>query len=768
MSKVYATPGVYIEEKSAFPNSAVPVATAVPAFIGYTEKAILNKKDITNVPTRISSFGEYQLYFGGGPTSTYSVDPDPNPNKIYALKPKDGRFLLFNCMKMFFANGGSDCYIVSIGNYTSKINPDHFDNELPPEEEGGEQRVIGIKALLKEAEPTMLVIPDAVLLEQADCYALQQKMLLHCGVDMRNRVTILDIYNGYKKRTPDPSDVVTSFREGVGSNHLQWGTAYYPWVHTTVTSAESLDFTNIDKESNDNLISILSADVESAVKGGILEAKRGNAMLEAFEKIRLYNSPTLSTTDAATAVGTAGAGDVAGTGAVAAVSAAAEEEDTAAKNLKAAKTPSDIADKKKELEEKKAAHSMAKVKFEIANAAVLVAAKVDADKAFDDKKEEIKIKNQRLLEQSDPKNVPLTETEVAALKKVIEDLRKELPALEKAVKEAADAPAKEAAQKILDAKNEAIAKEEIKVPVTKENIETLKKELPALEKAVIDAGDAPAKEAAQKILDAKKAEIAAKEARVPITQDDINTLKGGLSALETTAKAAAKEVEKVINDAEIKTHHQTLLAVSPLYKSIMASLREQINLLPPSAGMAGVYSMVDNSVGVFQSPANVSMGTVIRPAVNLTNDEQEDLNMPLSGKAVNAIRTFPGKGVLVWGARTLDGNSQDWRYVSVRRTVIFIEQSIKYAAEPYVFAPNTATTWSNMKAMLTNFLINIWQQGALAGATPEDAFSINIGLGETMTPVDILDGLLRITVKIAVTRPAEFIVITFEQQMQKS
>jgi phage tail sheath protein FI len=184
--------------------------------------------------------------------------------------------------------------------------------------------------------------------------------------------------------------------------------------------------------------------------------------------------------------------------------------------------------------------------------------------------------------------------------------------------------------------------------------------------------------------------------------------------------------------------------------------------------MAGIYSMVDNSVGVFQSPANVGVGSVIKPAVNISSEQQEDLNIPIGGKAVNAIRSFPGKGVLVWGARTLDGNSQDWRYISVRRTVIFIEQSIKYAAEPYVFEPNTSSTWSNMKALLVNFLTNVWQSGALAGATAEDAFSVDVGLGSTMTAVDILDGYMRISVKIAVTRPAEFIVITFEQKMQQS
>ena len=200
----------------------------------------------------------------------------------------------------------------------------------------------------------------------------------------------------------------------------------------------------------------------------------------------------------------------------------------------------------------------------------------------------------------------------------------------------------------------------------------------------------------------------------------------------------------------------------------MKNLRSSMNLLPPSPAMAGIYSMVDNTVGVHQSPANISVGSVIKPAVDLTAKDQEDLNLPLNGKAINAIRTFPGKGVLVWGARTLDGNSQDWRYISVRRTVIFIEQSIKFAAEAYVFEPNVSSTWSNIRALISNFLTNVWKSGALAGATPDDAFSVDVGLGTTMTPIDILDGIMRISVRIAVTRPAEFIVITFQQKMQTS
>jgi uncharacterized protein len=104
----------------------------------------------------------------------------------------------------------------------------------------------------------------------------------------------------------------------------------------------------------------------------------------------------------------------------------------------------------------------------------------------------------------------------------------------------------------------------------------------------------------------------------------------------------------------------------------------------------------------------------------------------------------------------------------VRRTMIMLEESIRLASKALVFEPNVANTWVTMKSMIANFLTGVWKRGGLAGAVPDDAFSVHVGLGETMTPEDILEGILRVTVLVAITRPAEFIEITFQQQMQKS
>jgi phage tail sheath protein FI len=244
-------------------------------------------------------------------------------------------------------------------------------------------------------------------------------------------------------------------------------------------------------------------------------------------------------------------------------------------------------------------------------------------------------------------------------------------------------------------------------------------------------------------------------------------------ALPSTAAAIAVIDDASKSGAEKAPHitnvHQSLKASSISYVKILEELRSQINLLPPSSALAGLYTLVDTTRGVWKAPANLSVSSVNAPAINISHEEQQDMNVDaISGKSVNVIRPFPGIGTLVWGARTLDGNSQDWRYVNVRRTLIMVEQSLKLATRSYVFEPNDAGTWVTISSMMNNFLYNLWKQGALAGAAPEEAYSVSIGLGATMTPTDILDGIMRITVKLAIVRPAEFIVITFQQQQQTS
>ncbi|NMM49683.1 phage tail sheath family protein [Flammeovirgaceae bacterium KN852] len=215
---------------------------------------------------------------------------------------------------------------------------------------------------------------------------------------------------------------------------------------------------------------------------------------------------------------------------------------------------------------------------------------------------------------------------------------------------------------------------------------------------------------------------------------------------------------------------ERVAADTTLYNDIKKKLDTTYTLdLYPGGSMAGIYARVDRDRGVWKAPANVSVNGVKEPAVLVTHAEQEELNVnATSGKSINAIRPFAGKGTLVWGARTLAGNDNEWRYVPVRRFFNFMEESIQKATEPSVFEPNTQATWTRLKAMIENFLTQLWSAGALAGSTPQQAFFVNVGLGKTMTALDILEGRLIIEVGVAAVRPAEFIILKFSHKLQES
>ena len=123
---------------------------------------------------------------------------------------------------------------------------------------------------------------------------------------------------------------------------------------------------------------------------------------------------------------------------------------------------------------------------------------------------------------------------------------------------------------------------------------------------------------------------------------------------------------------------------------------------------------------------------------------------------------------MVWGARTLAGNDNEWRYVPVRRFYNMVEESVKKASSAFVFEPNDANTWVKVRSMIENFLFLQWRDGALQGAKPEDAFFVKVGLGQTMTALDILEGRMIIEIGMAVVRPAEFIILKFSHKMQTS
>lgn len=518
------TPGVYVNEINAFPNSVVPVATAVPAFIGYTPQASYEGQSYTNVPTKVSSLAEFQAIFclpNPAPPATatkqynpqyYLVPQKSRPvvtqdyimidNTYYAILPDPNTiYYLYNSIRLFYQNGGGDAYIVSVGSYgppsgtpmavgAQIVNPNVQLNDL----------MGGLQLLLNEDEPTMYICPEATLLALADNGTLMQEMLLQCS-NMMTAVSVFDVIGG---RNPDPimyTNDILNFRNNTGTQGLNYGTAYYPFIGTTIMQSGDLDYT-----------SLFGGDVKQLVP--------------------LLNPP--------------------------------DNPDT-------------------------------------------------------------------------------------------------------------------------------------------------------------------------------------------VTASILGNIQSAPAALTTTQ------------------YNNALITASQTYTQLINQLLSIANTLPPSGAMAGVITNIDNQYGVWEAPANTSIVGVASLPIKLSDTQQANLNVDaLSGKSINVIRSFNGIGILVWGARTLDGNSGDWKYLPVRRTATFLEQSCKLAAQPYVFQPNVKNTWEAVKAMVGSFLMSIWKEGGLQGATPSDAYSVDCGLGTTMTGDDILQGFMNVVVKVAIVRPAEFIVFTFQQQMAVS
>lgn len=234
--------------------------------------------------------------------------------------------------------------------------------------------------------------------------------------------------------------------------------------------------------------------------------------------------------------------------------------------------------------------------------------------------------------------------------------------------------------------------------------------------------------------------------------------------------AGAAEVPRttiVLPDPPGETLASIARTETVLYNAARTLLEAQRVVLPPSAAVAGIYARTDREQGVWKAPANAGVMAVFGPVSKVTDDEQDRLNEDATaGKSINAIRAFTGKGTLVWGARTLAGNDNEWRYVSVRRLFITIEESARKATAFAVFEPNDATTWLKVKAMIESYLYGLWERGALAGAKPEAAYFVRVGLGTTMTAQDVLAGRMVVEVGVAAVRPAEFIILRFSHKLQ--
>lgn len=654
----YKTPDVYVKEVSIFPPSVAEVETAIPAFIGYTEKAKeIKKDDLRNVPTEVRSLLDYNQLFGGAPeVDLTTVELDENNGvSDYELNSK---FYMYDALRMFFNNGGGKCYIISIGDYKTAMDKSHFE--------------AGLAALKKKDEPTMILLPDAVLFGDDDLYSLQQKALKQCN-DLMDRVAILDLL---EKKDADPAfgwdEGWKEFRNKIGMNYLKYGAAYTPWLKTNL---------GIDIKYRD-------------VTGKI---SRGGIPL---------TLDTL-TNDAAVV--------------------------TTIQNLDNAIADYDII--YADLVSLKASSETLKAAYQ---------ALVDTFKTTNNKANFEALFNfiyDMLLKVNEWADSPstLSGNTDPLINDIIDDTRDMITnALQASATQliAYDLGATSALAGTYD-------------------LYTSYAAIDATEWGPIFTGTPPAADPGIYATGSNDTE------RRSNAEPYITNIFTQVNAAIAQLVSAAKQYETTLEEVLYESH--------PVFRNIMVNLGNALTTIPPSGAIAGIYAMVDNARGVWKAPANVSLSSVSGLTHNIDFYDQEELNVDVvAGKSINAIRSFTGKGIMVWGARTLAGNDNEWRYVPVRRFFNMVEESVKKSTYWAVFEPNDANLWAKVKGMIQNYLFQKWRDGALAGAVPEDAYFVKVGLGLTMTPQDILEGRLNVEIGMAVVRPAEFIILKFSHKMQES
>ena len=181
--------------------------------------------------------------------------------------------------------------------------------------------------------------------------------------------------------------------------------------------------------------------------------------------------------------------------------------------------------------------------------------------------------------------------------------------------------------------------------------------------------------------------------------------------------------------------------------------------VPPSGHVMGVWARTDATRGIHKAPANEAPRGIMGLTYNCNFREQEMLN-PLG---INCIRSFPGRGIRIWGARTLaEPNDLEWRYINVRRLVSYVEKSIELGTQWAVFEPNDQDLWARIRRIVGNFLTELWRAGALVGATTNEAFYVKCD-AELNPPESVMDGRLFVEVGVSPVRPAEFVVFRVMQ-----
>lgn len=637
----YKTPDVYVEEISIFPPSVAEVETAIPAFIGFTEMATkVSTGDLNLVPTRISSLLDYHTYFGGAPAPDIT-QVKLNDDNSFASVTQNSDFYMYDSLRLFYDNGGGDCYIISIGDYKTG----------DPTSVSGYKD--GLDALEKYDEPTIILYPDAVKLNDADLYGdLQPATLKQCN-DLMDRVAIFDLHEN------DPNGV--TFRDKVGINYLKYGTAYTPWLKVSLD--KTLTYRNIkDVLAKTSTVTLASLTSDTDMK----------ALIDKLDKV------------------------------------IADVDMAAADTLLLQSGNDSLRSKFTALQD-----------------------------AYRGAKNETTFKDIMTFLFSIAETVDGWSTGAGTF--TFSDLKND-------VTSAISASFKSPFSTLVSYEAEMAGNANLTYDEAYDDISTAS-----------PSWGTTFTTAASSVLSSSTDAAVLLDEMLVLVNNTFDTINSAYQSIITAA------------DSYESTFDKSLYNAFPVYKNIIKGINDSNTTMPPSGAVAGVFAATDRDRGVWKAPANVSLASVIGPGTTFTASQLDNLNVNVdAGKSINAIRAFTGKGTLIWGARTLAGNDNEWRYIPVRRFFNMAEESIKKSTYWAVFEPNSASTWVKVRGMIENYLTNKWKDGALVGAKPDEAFFVKIGLGTTMTAQDILEGRMNVEIGMAVVRPAEFIILKFSHKLQQS
>ena len=674
----YKTPDVYVEEISIFPPSVAEVETAIPAFIGYTERALKNGvEQVELIPTKVTSLAEYKEIFGGAPPVNVK-NVELNSDNSVKKTEIESTFYMYDSIRMFINNGGGKCYIISIGSYDDTPSKQDF--------------LKGLAKLKKQDEPTLILFQDAIKLGD-DLYEVQKQALDQCNT-LQDRFTVCDLLenNGWQKGIDD-------FRDKVGINNLKYGAAYTPYLKTNLTK------------------DVKYSDIKGKLKksGSTIELKK---LTTDNDIISIIETLDLAVMDN--------------------------------KIINGEKT--DNGSFKKYLDTES------------------ITSLLDG---YLDKRLEFKTQV----------NIALAKTPILASDS--NTVRIKFRDLFTFIYDAVDGLVDEWAQAkfSLSAKSKKLVVNSVIDLITgslKDTMKTLNSYnedpiahiggTPSLIKQIYKAYTWAALEWDPAFTTVTAVNTIYKNGTPTTPKEFIENMRDAEAAVYTIMDNVNTSVETILAAAKtfVENNESSLSSQFTLFKNILKEVGKELTILPPSGAVVGVYAAVDSNRGVWKAPANVSLNSVSRLTETIDNKEQEDLNVDVvAGKSINAIRAFTGKGILIWGARTLAGNDNEWRYVPVRRFFNMVEESVKKSTYWAVFEPNDANTWIKVKSTIENYLTQKWRDGALAGAKADEAFFVKVGLGTTMTAQDILEGRMNVEIGMAVVRPAEFIILKFSHKMQE-